>query len=81
LFYSFSLEQHVPTNHLLRLIDRFAEFSELRRELSAFYGTIGRPSIAPELMRSQVPRWFWRQTNPPQIAGAGTCPALAKVEK
>jgi transposase len=26
------------------------ELSELRRELSAFYSTIGRPSIAPELM-------------------------------
>ena len=50
LFYEFSLERHVPTNHLLRSIDRFVELSELRRELSAFYSTIGRPSIAPELM-------------------------------
>src|SRR6201987_443025 len=50
LFYEFSLERHVPTNHLLRSIDRFAELGELRRELSAFYSTIGRPSIAPELM-------------------------------
>src|SRR6201987_4613148 len=50
LFYEFSLERHVPTNHLLRSIDRFLELGELRRELSAFYSTIGRPSIAPELM-------------------------------
>jgi transposase len=50
LFYGFSLERHVPANHLLRSIDRFVELSELRRELSAFYSTIGRPSIAPELM-------------------------------
>src|SRR6476660_5825250 len=50
LFYEFSLERHVPTNHLLRSIDRFVELGELRRELSAFYSTIGRPSIAPELM-------------------------------
>src|SRR3974390_1941286 len=50
LFYEFSLERHVPTNHLLRSIDRFVELGELRRQLSAFYSTIGRPSIAPELM-------------------------------
>src|ERR1700739_139781 len=50
LFYEFSLERHVPTNHLLRSIDRFVELADLRRELSGFYSTIGRPSIAPELM-------------------------------
>jgi len=50
LFYEFSLERHVPANHLLRSIDRFVELGELRRELSAFYSPIGRPSIAPELM-------------------------------
>src|SRR5271154_246693 len=50
LFYEFSLERHVPSNHLLRSIDRFVEFGELRRELAAFYSTIGRPSIDPELM-------------------------------
>jgi transposase len=34
----------------LRSIDRFVELDGLRRELSPFYSTIGRPSIAPELM-------------------------------
>src|ERR1700716_4102103 len=50
LFYEFSLERHVPSDHLLRSIDRFVELGELRRELAAFYSTIGRPSIDPELM-------------------------------
>jgi transposase len=50
LFYEFSLERHVPTDHLLRSIDRFVELGELRRELAAFYSTLGRPSIDPELM-------------------------------
>lgn len=50
LFYEFSLERHVPADHLLRSIDRFVELDGLRRELSPFYSTIGRPSIAPELM-------------------------------
>jgi transposase len=50
LFYEFSLERHVPANHLLRSIDRFVELAELRRELACFYSSIGRPSIDPELM-------------------------------
>jgi hypothetical protein len=35
LFYEFSLERHVPPDHLLRSIDRFVELGELRRELRA----------------------------------------------
>jgi transposase len=50
LFYEFSLERHVPADHLLRSIDRFVELGELRRELAAFYSVIGRPSVDPELM-------------------------------
>ena len=47
LFYEFSLERHVPDDHLLRSIDRFVDLDGLRRELCSFYSTIGRPSIAP----------------------------------
>jgi transposase len=50
LFYEFSLERHVPSDHLLRSIDRFVELGEVRRELTPFYSTLGRPSIDPELM-------------------------------
>jgi transposase len=50
LFYEFSLERHIPPDHLLRSIDRFVDLGELRRELAAFYSNIGRPSIDPELM-------------------------------
>jgi transposase len=50
LFYEFSLEKHIPGDHLLRCIDRFVELGELRRGLAAFYSTMGRPSIDPELM-------------------------------
>src|SRR6188474_1686468 len=50
LFYEFSLERHVPTDHLLRSIDRFVELGELRRELTLFYSAIGRPSVDSELM-------------------------------
>jgi hypothetical protein len=30
LFYGFSLEQHVPANHMLRAIDRFVDLSDIR---------------------------------------------------
>src|SRR6476469_2252560 len=50
LFYEFSLERHIPADHLLRSIDRFVELGDVRRELAGFYSTMGRPSIDPELM-------------------------------
>jgi transposase len=50
LFYNFSIDAHVPADHLLRSIDRFVDLSELRRDLAPFYSTLGRPSIDPELM-------------------------------
>jgi transposase len=50
LFYEFSLEKHVPLDHLLRSIDRFVELDEIRRDLAPFYSGIGRPSIDPELL-------------------------------
>ena len=50
LFYEFRLEEHVPADHQLRLIDRFVDLSGLRRHLAAFYSPIGRPSVDPELM-------------------------------
>jgi transposase len=50
LFYSFSLERHVPEDHLLRRIDRFVDLSGLREHLRPYYSDTGRPSIDPELM-------------------------------
>jgi hypothetical protein len=48
LFYEFSLERHVPAEHLLRSIDRFVELDGVRGELAPFYSEVGRPSIAIE---------------------------------
>src|SRR5215213_7800378 len=50
LFYEFRLEDHVPSDHLLRSIDHFVDCSELRQRLIGFYSFTGRPSINPELM-------------------------------
>ena len=41
LFYEFSLERHVPADHLLRSIDRFVDLSSLREELRPFYSDTG----------------------------------------
>ncbi|SDM00922.1 hypothetical protein SAMN04488026_11462 [Aliiruegeria lutimaris] len=37
LFYDFSLEDHVPRDHLLRSIDRFVDLSSMRSHLAPFY--------------------------------------------
>ena len=50
LFYEFSLERHVPADHLLRSIDRFVDLLSIREHLRPFYSDTGRPSIDPELM-------------------------------
>src|SRR5688572_5030108 len=50
LFYEFSLERHLPADHLLRDIDQALDLSWLRAELALFHSSTGRPSIGPELM-------------------------------
>lgn len=50
LFYSFNLEEMVPSNHLLRHINTILDLKDLRSHLKPFYSPIGRPSIDPELM-------------------------------
>ena len=50
LFYSFNLDDRVPSDHFLRGIDRFLDLTELRGHLAPFYSHTGRPSIDPELM-------------------------------
>ena len=50
LFYSFSIEEHVPADRLLRSIDRFCDLGDLREHLRPIYSDTGRPLIDPELM-------------------------------
>jgi transposase len=50
LFYEFSLERHVPLDHLLRAIDRFVDLEGVRAHVAPFYSPIGRPSVDPELL-------------------------------
>src|ERR1700734_1332891 len=50
LFYYFRLEDQVPENHLLRLIDKHIDFSFVRERLKDSYSDTGRPSVDPELL-------------------------------
>jgi transposase len=50
LFYYFRLEDQIPEDHLLRLIDRHIDFSFVREQLKDFYSPTGRPSIDPEVL-------------------------------
>src|SRR3989440_9934995 len=50
LFYSFSLDEVVPDDHLVRKIAAVLDLSWVRAELAPHYPNNGRPSIDPELM-------------------------------
>lgn len=50
LFYEFSIESHVPADHMLRSVDHFVDLSDIRKHLAPFYSSTGRPSVDPELM-------------------------------
>ncbi|MEH2541708.1 transposase [Bradyrhizobium sp. AZCC 1577] len=47
-----SLDEMIPTDHLLRRINVFATavLADLHQQLKPFYSDIGRPSVDPELM-------------------------------
>src|ERR1700730_13811857 len=50
LFYYFRLEDQVPENHLLRVIEKHVNFEFVRQQLKDSYSESGRPSIDPELL-------------------------------
>ena len=50
LFYYFRLEDNIPENHLLRLIDKHISFEFVRQQLKESYSETGRPSVDPELL-------------------------------
>src|SRR5882762_11242560 len=50
LFYYFRLEEQIPEDHLLRMLDRYIDFSFVRERLKSFYSSTGRPSIDPEVL-------------------------------
>ncbi len=59
LFYEFSLERHIPADHLVRSIDRFVELEDLRRELAPF-GATGPQPVKPVVSSRHPRRWLGR---------------------
>jgi len=54
LFYSFSLEEAVPDDHLVRKVAAVLDLSWIHAELAPHYPKNGRPSIDPKLMISML---------------------------
>jgi transposase len=50
LFYYFRLEEQIPSDHLLRMIDGHVDFSFVREQVKDLYSPTGRPSIDPEVL-------------------------------
>lgn len=50
LFYYFRLEDQIPKDHLLRMIDERVDMSFVRERVKALYSPTGRPSLDPEVL-------------------------------
>jgi transposase len=49
-FYSFDLDEVVPSDHLVRQIDAVLDLGWVHKELAPYYSHTGRPSIDPVLI-------------------------------
>ena len=50
LFYYLRPEAFIPEDHILRLIQRYVDFTFIRPKVEHLYSSTGRPSIDPEVM-------------------------------
>lgn len=50
MFYYIRIEDIVPEDHLLRLIDQHIDLSFIREKVKHLYSHTGRPSIDPEVL-------------------------------
>ena len=50
MFHYIRIEDMVPENHLLRLVDKYIDFSFIRKKVKHLYSHTGRPSIDPEVL-------------------------------
>ena len=54
LFYEFSIEDYLPSDHLLQSIDLFVDLDGLRLHLAPLSSSTSRPSVDPELMNRML---------------------------
>lgn len=50
LFYYFRMSDMIPEGHILRLINKYVDFSFIRSKVKHLYSGMGRPSIDPEIL-------------------------------
>lgn len=50
MFHYVRIEDMIPENHLLRLVDKYIDFSFIREKVKHLYSHTGRPSIDPEVL-------------------------------
>ena len=50
LFYYFNMADMIPKDHILRLINKYVDFSFIRSKVKHLYSDMGRPSIDPEVL-------------------------------
>jgi transposase len=50
MFYYVRMEDIVPEDHLLRLVNKHIDFSFIRKKVKHLYSHTGRPSIDPEVL-------------------------------
>jgi hypothetical protein len=89
LFYYFRLEDQIPENDLLRLIDKHTSFSFVRERLKDSYSETGRPSIDPELLRILLIGYLYgknrtdgfKQLRLLRIAGHAALPLVSRVQQ
>ena len=81
LFYYFRIEDQVPENHLLRLIDRHISFDFVREKLKDSYSDTGRPSIdsGTPLAHSADRLSVWRHQRAQTGRGTADASGLALV--
>ena len=72
LFYYFRLEDQIPENHLLRLIDKHISFEFVRQRLKDSYSETGRPLMSPKrllrILPDLGPRWRTSARSPVENA-------------
>ena len=54
MFYHVRMEEIVPENHLLRLVDKHIDFSFISDKVKHLYRFMGQPSVDPEVLLRMV---------------------------
>ncbi|MEY8100016.1 IS5/IS1182 family transposase, partial [Falsihalocynthiibacter sp. S25ZX9] len=71
LFYDFSIEAHIPYDHVLRTIGGVIVLSSVRQYLSEFFRSTERPSVDPELMTRILLVGYHSACSVSQLLGEG----------